>query len=111
MSEVLSNSANSDESWCTVLLGKKESVPKINYLLQHVCLSNEELESIVPGQEDTSNDLLDTFLLELESLGSDNRRVDEIKSQGVSSKLVDDNARLGIILEALAHLLAIANTS
>jgi hypothetical protein len=73
-----------------------------------VGLSDKELESVVPRQEDTSNNFLDTIFLELESFSSDNRGVDEVKSQGISTKLVDDNSRLRVVLETLAHLLTIA---
>lgn len=77
------------------------------YLLQDGSLSDKELESIVPGQEDLRDDFLDTFLLELESLGTHNRRIDQVQTKGISTILVQHNARLRIVLETLTHLFAI----
>jgi hypothetical protein len=73
-----------------------------------VRLSNKELESIVPRQENSGNDFLDTFFLEFQSFSSDYRGVDEVKSQSVSTEFVNDNARLRIVLQTLGHLFAIA---
>lgn len=77
------------------------------YLLQNSSLSDEKLESIVPGQKDLGDDFLDTFLLELESFSTYDRRIDQVQAKSISTILVQHNAWFRIVLETLTHLLAI----
>ena len=70
---------------------------------------DEEAVGIVPWQEDVSHDSVNSFVLvEVEVVRANQGRVDEIHPDCVSTELVADLHRVGVVLEALAHLLAVA---
>jgi hypothetical protein len=56
-----------------------------------------------------SDDMLNTFPLELQVFSSYYRRVDDVKAKGISTVLVNDLNRIGIVLQPLTHLLAITS--
>ena len=69
---------------------------------------HQELESVVPGQEGVLDDVLDACLVELERVAANSRRGDQVEADAVRAVLAYDVARVGVVLLALAHLLAVA---
>lgn len=86
-------------------------------LIEHKVLSSsllpsgdvldQESVSVEPGQEDFSDDTVDAFFSELEGFGAHDRGVAEVKTNGISSVVVSDQARVGVVLLRLGHFGAI----
>lgn len=68
---------------------------------------SEEPEGVEPGQEHIPDDVLDALLHESEFFTAHDGRVDQVEPERVGAVLVDDDHRVGIVLQPLAHLLAI----
>ncbi|KAH9399125.1 hypothetical protein TYRP_018028 [Tyrophagus putrescentiae] len=62
---------------------------------------------VEPRQEDLLQQLLDALLAELEIFRPDHRRVDQVEAEGVGAELPHHAHRIGVVLLALAHLLAV----
>lgn len=89
------------------VLGEEEVAARVTLPLGDVL--DEEAVGIVPGQEDVSHDSVHSFVLvEVEVVRANQGRVDEVHPDCVSAELVADLHRVGVVLEALAHLLAVA---
>ncbi len=69
----------------------------------------QESINVVPGVEDLLQGFKDTLFVEAKSFGSDQRTVHQVKSDGVSTVLVDDFHGIGVVLESLGHLLTIGS--
>jgi hypothetical protein len=69
----------------------------------------QETVNVVPGVEDLLQGFKDTLFVEAESISSDQRTVHQVKSDGISTVLVDDFHRIGVVLESLGHLLTISS--
>jgi len=69
----------------------------------------QETVNVVPGVEDLLQGFKDTLFVEAKSIGSDQRTVHQVKSDGVSTVLVDDFHRIRVVLESLGHLLTISS--
>mmetsp|Transcript_171978 Transcript_171978/g.551233 ORF Transcript_171978/g.551233 Transcript_171978/m.551233 type:complete len:309 (+) Transcript_171978:1169-2095(+) len=70
-------------------------------------LLHEEAVRVVPRQEDILDHVLDALLSELQRLRSDNGRIAHVHSHGVGTVEVAHVRGVRIILQALAHLLAV----
>ena len=67
---------------------------------------NEKTKGVVPGQEDVFENVLHSFLFELQRFASDDGRSDQIQAQSVGAELLEDLHRIGIVLLPFGHLLA-----
>ena len=72
-----------------------------------VRVGDEERIRVPPRDQEVAHQLLDALLGELERLGLHDRRVDHVETDGVRSIRVEHLRRVGIVLEALRHLLAV----
>ena len=81
--------------------------PAASRLLEEGDLPQEEAEGVEPGEEDAGDDLADACLAEAEVVAADDGRVDEEHARRVRAVLVDDVHGVGVVLQTLAHLLAI----
>mmetsp|Transcript_63686 Transcript_63686/g.184702 ORF Transcript_63686/g.184702 Transcript_63686/m.184702 type:complete len:476 (-) Transcript_63686:842-2269(-) len=70
-------------------------------------LEDEEAVGVVPWQEDVLDDVHDAVLPEFQGLGADDRRVAHVHSHGVSAVLVAHVGWVRVILQPLAHFLAV----
>jgi len=68
---------------------------------------DQETVDIVPGVEDSLQGFKDTLFIEAKSFSSDQRTVHQVKSDGISTVLVDDFHGIRVVLESLGHLLTI----
>ena len=83
--------------------------------LQHLCVckivyirvGHEEGIRVPPRNQEVAHELLDAVLGELEVLGANDRRVDHVESNRVGAVGVEHLRRIGVVLEALRHLLAV----
>ena len=72
-----------------------------------VGVGDEEAVGVPPGDEEVAEDLLDAVLGEAEVLGADDGGVDEVEAEGVGAELLDDLGGVGVVAQALGHLLAV----
>mmetsp|Transcript_50895 Transcript_50895/g.114448 ORF Transcript_50895/g.114448 Transcript_50895/m.114448 type:complete len:741 (+) Transcript_50895:1036-3258(+) len=70
-------------------------------------LLHEETVGVVPRQEHVLHHVADAILFELERLCSDDWGVAHVHAHGISAVGLDDLLGVGVVLQALAHLLAI----
>lgn len=68
---------------------------------------NEETVRIVPRQKHFPHNAADAFFAEVEVVCTHQRRVDEIKANRVSAKLIADVNGVGIVLKAFTHFLSV----
>ncbi|EPY28156.1 hypothetical protein STCU_05273 [Strigomonas culicis] len=68
---------------------------------------NEELGSVEQRQQHLLHHGLDAILAEAQRLAADDRGVDYVHAKGIRAVAVDDEAGLGVVLQALGHLLAV----
>ena len=67
----------------------------------------QEAVGVVPRDEHVLQHAVHAGLLESERLRSHHRRVDEVQTHRVGAVFVDDGLGVGVVLQALAHLLAV----
>ena len=60
-----------------------------------------------PREEHVADDVFDALLAEAQLLRAHHGRVDEVEPQRVGAVGVDDELRVRVVFEALAHLLAV----
>eukprot|EP00160_Parvularia_atlantis_P015540 Unigene4479_Nuclearia_a/m.13690 Unigene4479_Nuclearia_a/g.13690 ORF Unigene4479_Nuclearia_a/g.13690 Unigene4479_Nuclearia_a/m.13690 type:complete len:521 (-) Unigene4479_Nuclearia_a:1533-3095(-) len=75
--------------------------------LEAVHVLHKEAVRVEPRQEHVLNHVLHALLLEPQRLGAHDGRVDQVQPQRVGAVLVQDLARVRVVLEALGHLLAV----
>mmetsp|Transcript_74663 Transcript_74663/g.172950 ORF Transcript_74663/g.172950 Transcript_74663/m.172950 type:complete len:206 (-) Transcript_74663:796-1413(-) len=68
---------------------------------------HEEAVGMVPGQEHVLYNIPHPFFLELQRLRPDHRRVAEVHANGVGTMSLHYLLGIGVVLQALAHLLAV----
>ncbi len=68
---------------------------------------DEESVSVVPRKEHFPDDSLHSLFAEVQIVCSNEGRVDEVESDGVSSKLIAHVHWVGVILESLGHFLSV----
>jgi len=68
---------------------------------------DQESICVIPGKEDLSDYTLDSFFWEIQVVGSDQGRVDQVKSDGICSELVAYIDRVRIVFESFWHFLSI----
>ena len=73
----------------------------------HQGVRHEEFVGIPPRQQQTADGVAHAGLAEAQVLGAHQRRVDQVQTQGVGAVRGEDGVGLGIVLEPLAHLLAV----
>jgi hypothetical protein len=67
----------------------------------------EEAKGVEPGDEDLGEDLFDAGLAEAEVVAADDGGIDEEEPEGVGAVALHDVVGIGVVLQALAHLLAV----
>mmetsp|Transcript_11764 Transcript_11764/g.30959 ORF Transcript_11764/g.30959 Transcript_11764/m.30959 type:complete len:724 (-) Transcript_11764:1012-3183(-) len=75
--------------------------------LERVARLHQEAVRVVPRQEDVLEHLPDAILAEGQVLGAHDGRIDQVEPQRVGAVPVEDQIRLGVVLEALGHLAAV----
>ena len=78
-------------------------------LAEQASVAEEEAVRVEEGEENAGDDVLDSLLLEAETVAAHDGRVDEEEAESVGAELVDDKVRIGVVLETLGHLLAVAD--
>ena len=73
----------------------------------HVRVGDEEGVGVPPRDEQVAEDLLDAVLGELQVLGAHDGRVDHVEADRVRAVRVEHERRVGVVLQALRHLLAV----
>lgn len=71
-------------------------------------LADEESQTIDPSSDDRVSNVSNAVILEDQVVTSDDGRVDQVQPEGVTSVLMQDLLWVGVIPQALAHLLSIA---
>ena len=72
-----------------------------------VRVGDEERVGVPPRDEQVAHQLLDAVLGELQRLGADDGRVDHVEPDRVRPVGVEHEVRVGVVLQALRHLLAV----
>lgn len=75
--------------------------------LEPLRVLDKEPIGVEPREEDVLDDVADAFLLEAKRLGAHDRRVDQIETKRIGTVRIQNVGRIRIVLEALAHLLAV----
>mmetsp|Transcript_6291 Transcript_6291/g.12437 ORF Transcript_6291/g.12437 Transcript_6291/m.12437 type:complete len:589 (+) Transcript_6291:533-2299(+) len=86
--------------------GRKQLAPRPLLVLPHHL--HQEPVGVVPGEEDVADDVAYALLPEPQLLCSHHRGVDEVHAEGVGAMGIDDDLRVRVVLQPLAHFLAVA---
>lgn len=68
---------------------------------------DQEAVGIEPRQENVSDNSAHAFLAELKGLGTHNRRVTQVESASISTEVVSNDGRVGVVLLRFGHLAAV----